>query len=56
MEKWVEKNGRKKWNFENLKLLVFILNKVKQGVGLYFLGAIQIQGVWDMAEKNTQSL
>ena len=38
------------------KRKVFILEKVKLGVGVYFSGAIQIWDVWDMAEKNTQSL
>ena len=33
--------------------MVFIFDKVKLGVGLYFSGALLI---WDMAEKNTQSL
>jgi hypothetical protein len=35
--------------------MVFILIKVKLGVGLYFLGAVQVWDIWDMAEKNTQS-
>ena len=38
------------------KRKVFILEKVKLGVGVYFSGTIQIWDVWDMAEKNTQSL
>jgi hypothetical protein len=38
------------------KRMVFILEKVKLGVGVYFSGAIQIWDVWDMVEKNTQSL
>jgi hypothetical protein len=36
--------------------MVFILKKVKLGLGLYFLGAIYIWDTWDMVEKNTQSL
>jgi hypothetical protein len=36
--------------------MVFILEKVNLKVGVYFLGAIQIWDVWDMVEKNTQSL
>ena len=61
------KKGRKKWSEKseilkkiffrkNSKPLVFILQKVKLGVGHYFSGAISIWDVWDMAEKNTQSL
>jgi len=38
------------------KHMVFILEKVKLGVGLYFSGALLIWDVWDMVEKNTQSL
>ena len=38
------------------KHMVFILEKVKLGVGVYFSGALLIWDVWDMAEKNTQSL
>jgi hypothetical protein len=38
------------------KRMVFILEKVKLGVGVYFSGAISIWDVWDMVEKNTQSL
>jgi len=36
--------------------MVFILEKIKLEVGLYFSGAIKIWDVWDMVEKNTQSL
>jgi hypothetical protein len=36
--------------------MVFIFDKVKLGVGLYFSGALLIWDTWDMAEKNTQSL
>ncbi len=34
--------------------MVFNFEKVKFGVGLYFLGAIWIWDVWDMVEKNTR--
>ncbi len=33
-----------------------ILEKIKLGVGIYFSGAISLWDVWDMAEKNIQSL
>jgi hypothetical protein len=36
------------------KPLVFILNKVKLGVGLYFSCALYLWDAWGMAEKNTQ--
>ena len=54
----VEKSEILKKNFfrKNSKPLVFFLHKVKLGVGLYFSGAISIWDVWDMVEKNTQSL
>ncbi len=57
-KKMVEKSEILKKNFfrKNSKPLVFILHKVKFGVGLYFSGAISIWDVWDMVEKNTQSL
>ncbi len=38
------------------KRQVFIFEKVNLGVGVYFSGAIQIWDVWDMVEKNSQSL
>ena len=38
------------------KRMVFIFDKVKLGVGLYFSDALLIWDTWDMAEKNTQSL
>ena len=57
------KKGSKKvifWKFffkgKTQKHKVFILEKVKLGVDVYFSGAISIWDVWDMAEKNTQSL
>ena len=58
----LKKRVAKKWYFKNFflgktqKHMVFILGKVKLGVGVYFSGAISIWDVWDMAEKNTQSL
>ena len=57
-KKWSEKSEilKKKFFRKNSKPLVFILHKVKLGVGLYFSGAISIWDVWDMVEKNTQSL
>ena len=33
------------------KRMVFIFEKVKLGVGLYFLGSIYIWDTWGMAEK-----
>ncbi len=60
MEKKVEKMVEKKWYFEvkkfSRKHMVFIFEKVKLGVGVYFSGALWVWDVWDMAEKNTQSL
>ena len=57
------KKGSKKvifWKFfflgKTQKHKVFNLEKVKLEVVVYFLGAIQIWDVWDMVEKNTQSL
>ena len=57
-KKWSEKSDilKKKIFRKNSKPVVFILHKVNLGVGLYFSGAISIWDVWDMAEKNTQSL
>ena len=57
-KKCSEKSEILKKNFfrKNSKPLVFILQKVKLGVGHYFSGAISIWDVWDMVEKNTQSL
>ncbi len=58
----MEKQVGKKKNFEKnflrktQKRKVFILEKVKLGVGVYFSGALQVWDVWDIAEKNTQSL
>jgi hypothetical protein len=57
-KKGSEKSEILKKNFlrKTQKRKVFILEKVKLGVGVYFSGAIQIWDVWNMAEKNTQSL
>ncbi len=57
-KKWAKKSEilKKKFYRKNSKPLVFILHKVKLGVGLYFSGAILIWDVWNTAEKNTQSL
>jgi hypothetical protein len=39
------------WGQFAIKPLVFILNKVKLGVGLYFSCALYIWDVWDMVAK-----
>jgi hypothetical protein len=59
IEKGVEKSDNLKKKFflgKTQKRKVFIFEKVKLRVGLYFSGSVYIWDVWDMAEKNTQSL
>ena len=36
--------------------MVFISDNIKRGVLVYFSGDLRIWDIWDMAEKNTQSL